>query len=154
MKNEAVECPHTLFVIVCDEAHYGATSGTSDLNNGGDQSKPSPYAKLAGSWNSEDYPNVVVLLVSATAWNLQTSSSRIDRSTEVLIDPSREYEIREIQRENTDRYRRTKTLLHEVHWNNHLESELKYGKDCRLLVRVFIKQCRQFKCMINTFFDK
>ena len=141
MKNDATNDQHTLFVIVFDEAHYSATSVTSDLNNGGDLSKPSPYAKLAGSWNSEDFPNVVVLLVSATAWNLQTSTSRIDRTTEVLFDPTREYEIREIQRENTDRYRRTKTLLHEVHWNNHLESELKIGKHCRLLVRVFfIKQ--------------
>ena len=71
LKKDAAECLHTLFVIVFDEAHHGATSFTSDLNNSGDQARPSPYNKLAGSWNSEDFPNVVVLLVSATAWNLQ-----------------------------------------------------------------------------------
>ena len=49
--------PTTLFVIICDEAHSGATKSTPN-------SEFSPYSKIVNQWNSKDHPNVFVILVS------------------------------------------------------------------------------------------
>ena len=121
-----------LYVIVFDEAHYSATSKTSDSR--GSEQRKTPYAKLAEHWNSTEYPNVIVLLVSATPWNLQTINTKIDRTSEININPNRKYEITAVDPQSSDRYKRSKSLLHEVHWNHHLEGEILRGKQCRLLV--------------------
>jgi hypothetical protein len=46
-----------LFVIICDEAHSGCTKSTKTQNE-------SPYYKIVNFWNSDDHPNVFVILVS------------------------------------------------------------------------------------------
>ena len=133
LKEHASKRPHILYVIVFDEAHYSATSKTVK------EQRKTPYSKLAESWNSREYPNVVVLLVSATPWNLQTINTRINRLSEIKIDPNNDYEIRAVDDQSGDRYKRSKTLLHEVQWNHHMESELRNGKQCRLLVSAGIR---------------
>ena len=103
LKANASESPHILHVIVFDEAHYSATSKTVK------EERKTPYSKLAESWNSKDFPNVVVLLVSATPWNLQTINTRINRLTEIKIDPNNDYEIRAVDDQSGDRYKTVST---------------------------------------------
>ena len=97
---------------------------------------PSPYEKLIKPWNSQDYPNVIVLSVSATPWNLQTVNTKINRKREVIQD-SKSGEISEFKEADDihDRYKRSKFSLHEIPWMGSHESDLKQGiKKCRLVV--------------------
>ena len=59
IKSQVKLNPRTLFVIICDEAHSGATKSTA-------KSDLSPYSKVVNHWNSTDHPNVIVILVSGT----------------------------------------------------------------------------------------
>ena len=92
-----------------------------------------PYSQLSNPWNSEDFPNVFVLQISATPWNLQTVNSRIE-NIDVFQDPSTgQMSKNEIK----DNYRRGKFKLNEIQWMNSHESNLKIGKECRLIVRYY-----------------
>ena len=71
--------PTKLTIIIFDEAHYSATSETA-------KGEESAYSKLLNHLNSDDYPNIVVLMISATPFNLLTLSSRFE-NTMVQIDP-------------------------------------------------------------------
>ena len=121
MKN-AKENPDTLFIIIFDEAHHSATAKNEDK-------KPTPYQKLAKPWNSEDFPNVFVLMVSATPWNLQTVNTKI-KKTEASIDPNNDYMINPYARSGG----RNNFILNEVHWSDSHEGDLIAGKKCRLVV--------------------
>ena len=80
-----------------------------------------PYSQLSNPWNSEDFPNVFVLQISATPWNLQTVNSRIE-NIDVFQDPSTgQMSKNEIK----DNYRRGKFKLNEIQWMNSHESNLK-----------------------------
>ena len=89
---------------------------------------------LSMPWNSEDYPNVFVLQISATPWNLQTVNTRIENIE--VIQNSKTDEISELDGASRDRYRREKFKLNEVQWINSHESDLKRGKECRLVVSI------------------
>ena len=118
--------PKTLFVIVFDEAHYSATSSKSS------DSQYTPYEDLARPWNSEEFPNVFVLQISATPWNLQTINTRIS-DLEVFQDP-KTHQLIEANLNTTHRYKRGKFKLNEIEWVSSHESDLKIGKKYRLVV--------------------
>ena len=94
----------------------------------------SAYEMLSMPWNSKEYPNVFVLQVSATPWNLQTVQTRIE-NTEVIQNSTTD-EISVLDNASRDRYRREKFKLNEVQWINSHESDLKRGKECRLVVSI------------------
>ena len=75
----AKENPDLLQILIFDEAHYSATSKTEKSK------KETPYSTLLNYLNSDEYPNILVLLVTATPWNLLTVSSKL-RQTEILLD--------------------------------------------------------------------
>ena len=68
MKADALKNPKKLLFIVADEAHWGI-SGQTNLG-------VSANNALVNAWD-DGYPNVIVLLVTATPWNLLTQNSRI-----------------------------------------------------------------------------
>lgn len=70
LKKKAENNKDTLFLIVADEAHWGITNSNS-LNTVGSNDR------FINVWDDEKYSNVIVLLVSATPWNLLTANSRI-----------------------------------------------------------------------------
>ncbi|XP_068230443.1 uncharacterized protein [Palaemon carinicauda] len=70
-EEEVFNNPKTLFLIIADEAHWGAT--TADK----------PHSLLINEWSRKDehgksvYSNVILLLVTATPYNLLTENSRL-----------------------------------------------------------------------------
>ena len=54
--------PELLTIVIFDEAHYSATSETA-------KGEDSAYSYLLNHFNSEDFPNIVVLMISATPFN-------------------------------------------------------------------------------------
>ncbi len=68
LKKEAEDNPNKLFLIIADEAHWG----TSDVGLSGNNANNS----FVNMWTNANY-NVIVLLVTATPWNLLTNRSRI-----------------------------------------------------------------------------
>ena len=62
------EEPHTLFLIICDEAHWGVANDSSDSDDLIEQ-KNANY-KIVNTWNSQTHPNAFILLVTATPYNL------------------------------------------------------------------------------------
>ena len=72
--------PKCLQLLIFDEAHYGATQQTKT------DKRQTPYSSILQHYNSQEYPNVIVLLVTATPWNLLTVSSKLSDS-EVMYDP-------------------------------------------------------------------
>ncbi len=69
-KKDASENPNKFFLVVADEAHWGIT-------NKGLMGELGANHELINAWDHDKYPNVFVLLVSATPWNLLTENSRI-----------------------------------------------------------------------------
>ena len=120
LKTEVEKNPSTFYVIIFDEAHHGAT--TNEDNS-------TPYSKLA-FWNSQDFPNVFVLLVSATPWNLLSVKSKVP-NREVSMEPRKDYQIIET---GPDRKNRRKFDLHKIQWSDSYESDLRIGKACRIMV--------------------
>ena len=49
--------PDKLFILIFDEAHSGCTKSTKKQG-------VSPYYKIVNFWNSNDHPNVFVIMVS------------------------------------------------------------------------------------------
>lgn len=119
-KNHVKSNPDTFFMIILDEAHYGATTNEENTT---------PYSRLALPWNSEEFPNVFVLLVSATPWNLLSVTSKI-HFQEVCMDlKNSEIYVPEASIKN-----RKKFKLHHIQWSDSHESDLKIGKPCRIMV--------------------
>ena len=73
--------PQCLQLLIFDEAHYGATQQTKE------GFRQTPYSSILQHYNSQDYPNVIVLLVTATPWNLLTVCSKLSDS-KVMYDPN------------------------------------------------------------------
>ena len=114
-----------LQLIIFDEAHYSATSQPNEGK------RDTPYENLLNFLNSEEYPNVVVLLVTATPWNLLTVSSKLERSTEVILNAKKEV----LPLDNSiskDSYKRIP--LHEITWNHGYEGTFIAGKKTKLMV--------------------
>lgn len=104
-----------------DEAHHGATAK---------EDRETPYSKLLSPWNSEDYPNVFILMVSATPWNLLSVSSKLPKRN-VTMNPKNDYEISESE---SNFKNRREFNLHQIHWSDSHESNLKIGKKVRIMV--------------------
>lgn len=68
--------PKTLYVIVADEAHWGV-SGKFDDDDGEQQNDPKAHDTFINDWNHDQHPNVVILQVSATPYNLLTKNKRL-----------------------------------------------------------------------------
>ena len=64
LQKDARDNPKKLLLIVADEAHWGMT-GKQGANH-----------KIVNAWD-DTFPNVIVLLITATPWNLLTENSRI-----------------------------------------------------------------------------
>ena len=65
---EAADHPDKLILIVADEAHWGSV--TLKQRDGANPT-------LINEWNTKSHPNVIVLQVTATPYNLMTDNSRI-----------------------------------------------------------------------------
>ena len=131
LKEEVEKNRSTLYVIIFDEAHHGATTN---------EDRSTPYSKLASTWNSEDFPNVFVLLVSATPWNLLSVKSKIPEKL-VYMDPKNDYEISEAVPNLKDR---KQFNLHTIQWSDSYESDLKIGKTCRLMVMKYYQSISKY----------
>ena len=57
LKEDVSKNPDKLFVLIFDEAHSGCTMSTK-------KQSVSPYSKIVNFWNSNDHPNVFVIMVS------------------------------------------------------------------------------------------
>ena len=79
IKTKAKKNPKCLQLLIFDEAHYGATQQTKE------GVRQTPYSSILQHYNSQVYPNVIVLLVTATPWNLLTVSSKLSDS-EVMYE--------------------------------------------------------------------
>lgn len=107
----SVQNPNHLQLIICDEAHFSATSQT-------DQDKrETPYSTLLASWNSTQFPNVIVLLVSATPWNMLTVQTKLENIE--IPDPSNPKRV---------------VRLNVCSWEDGQEGDFMQGKEMRLLV--------------------
>ena len=67
--------PDTLYLIVADEAHSAITKETTK------KKVAAANNTFVNSWNEEEHPNVIVLQVTATPFNLLTKKSRIPKTT-------------------------------------------------------------------------
>ena len=125
IKNRAKSEPNLLQIHIFDEAHYSATSQPDE------NKQETPYAMLLNYLNSDDYPNIIVLLVTATPWNLLTASSKL-RKTEVILDESGNLVPcgRGLESKKANR----KVLLHEITWNHGYEGNFRKGNKTKLQV--------------------
>ena len=119
--------PKCLQLLIFDEAHYGATKQPNE------DKCETPYSKITQHYNSRDYPNVIIVLVTATPWNLLTVSSKLPK-TEVMFNPDNgRLEKCEGTLSVLDNDR--KHLLHLIEWNQGIDRSFQDGKDLRLMVR-------------------
>ena len=75
IKKKAKDDPKSLQLLIFDEAHFGATSAAASNNSR--KKEKTPYEWMIDEFNSDDYPNVILLLVTATPWNLMTAYSKV-----------------------------------------------------------------------------
>ena len=120
------ENPKCLQLLIFDEAHYGATQQT-------EEGKPqTPYSSILQHYNSQEYPNVIVLLVTATPWNLLTVSSKLSDSL-VMYDP-KTGALQACDDSLAAIHTNRKINLHKIPWNYGHEREIQEGKELKLMV--------------------
>ena len=130
IKNRAKENPKCLQILIFDEAHHGATSQHQK------DKRETPYSFLSSEFNSDDYPNVIVLLVSATPWNLMTVLTKLEKEV-VICSPQGDNGIGKLEsKEGTLSSLKTKQeiQLHEIAWNHGQEGDLLNGKKVKIMV--------------------
>ena len=124
---ENAKDPKCLQLLIFDEAHHGATKQSNE-----DKSE-TPYSKLTQHYNSKDYPNIIILLVTATPWNLLTVSSKLPK-TEVMFNPRNgqlEKDKGTLSALDNDK----KVPLHEIQYHHCIDRSFQDGKDLKLMVR-------------------
>ena len=130
IKNRANENPKCLQILIFDEAHHGATSQHQK------DKRETPYSFLSSEFNSDDFPNVIVLLVSATPWNLMTVLTKLENEV-VLCSPQGDNGVGKLESmEGTLSSLKTKQAiqLHEIAWNHGQEGDLLNGKKVKMMV--------------------
>ena len=137
IQKRAKDKPHLLQLIIFDEAHYSATSQTDETKG------ETPYSMLVNYINSEDYPNIIVLFVSATPWTLMTTGSKL-RKTEVLLTENGN--LQPLERGLTAKKANRKVLLHEITWNHGYEGDFRKGKKMKLQVKIDFVLCKTILC--------
>ncbi|XP_068229793.1 uncharacterized protein [Palaemon carinicauda] len=118
--------PTTLFLIVADEAHWGAT--TDDK----------PHSMLINKWNSQDHPNVILLLVTATPYNLLTQNSRLPTDTFFKKDKDGfRFETVNVEKKTiTQGFK----MLHRVKWTESFRIKVEEGIIVKLKVPIHGKE--------------
>ena len=136
------ENPKCLQLLIFDEAHYGATQQTKEGK------QETPYSSILKHYNSQEYPNVIILLVTATPWNLLTVSSKLSDSM-VMYDPTTG-DLQSCDDSLAAIHTNRKTHSHQIPWNYGHEREIQEGKEIKLMVISVI--CFLFKTfLISTF---
>lgn len=130
---DAVKDPKLLLLIVCDEAHSGATGKVDNK-----QLQETPYSKLVNPWNSQDFPNVVVIMVTATPWTLLTINSKLSSIVLGFNTETEDYHIfPNDDRRNMPNGIVCKTFpLHHVRWINAMTGNFENGHKLKLVVFV------------------
>ena len=111
-----------MHINIFDEAHYGATSNQGD--------NQTAYQIYANEWNSQDYPRVINIMVSATPWNLQTVNTKFE-STEV---GEKEGELVIVKNQTERRKFKRTFFMYEVDWTLSHGGKFNRGRKLRLMV--------------------
>lgn len=123
--------PKTLILVVADEAHWGITHSETSVKG------ETANNKLVNSWTDEEHPNVLVLQVSATPFNLLTDCSRIpldevyardtmSKENIVLDKNTKGKRLFSKGKDVTNRVG-TSRKLHHVKWSESFEAKLQAG---------------------------
>ena len=127
MKSDAERHKKKLILVVADEAHWGI-SGQTNLG-------VSANNALVNAWNDQ-FSNVIVLLVTATPWNLLTQNSRIPEVS--VVEKQKTGELIEVKRNGNRLVDITSGLevtnevgaekeLHILKWTESCEDSFKRG---------------------------
>ena len=116
--------PRTFYLIIADEAHWGPTSKATDKDTKPKETKENvetaekkkAYDSLVNSWNDEEFPNVFVLQVTATPYNLLTVNSRLDLNTMCVWEDIEGKRVLRIVNPD-DKCAGNRVLLHHMKWN-------------------------------------
>ena len=125
--------PDTLFLIIADEAHWGSGRADQDANDEAEDTKYKQKGandQLINCWTN-DHPNVIVLQVTATGFNLKSPGTSLpDQDVAVLrvddaaTDHSEDVEI-------NHKYTRDARLVEKRHniYVNVADESIQYTKD-------------------------
>ena len=103
--------------------------------------KNSPaYQWVSSHFNSVDYPNVVVVKISATPWNLVTLTSRFDLQTTVNMDS----EGRIVADQAGIASRQSNTKLHLIDWDEGMIAQIRLGYRVKLLVSPIVNISQKY----------
>ena len=140
LKEMAEKHPETLFLIVADEAHWGVTGADDRKDEDSANKSDSRHAneKLVNSWDHGKHPNVIVLLVSATPFNLLTDCTRLitdkfyarhkETGKIIMLEPSRGNRYFSGIEDVTTRVAPGSCRnLHHVKWSESFEDKLRRG---------------------------
>ena len=118
-----------LFFIITISAHHSSTTTEKE-------GKQSIYEERVNGFNSDDHPNVILIFMSATAWNLMTESSRFCKKLYGYNQTSQKWEIVD---EQTKARRLTNVCpLFDIPWSLATNQEYKKGREVRLMVINFM----------------
>ena len=126
--NEAKKNRDTLYLIVCDEAHWGTTSESTDPKSQETtgESKQKAYNTLVNSWNASDFPNSIVLQVTATPYNLLTENTRLFLDTMCVWEQHEEERVLKVL-EPDEKTSKKQVRLYHMKWTESFEFAIQAG---------------------------